>query len=364
MTGSIGSPSLVIKFQAAAKAVANRSKKGYVGVLVRDTKAQGAHQMSSPALIPAELGEENRAYLERAFIGSDRGGPSKVVAVVIAPGTEDTSALSAGLKAMEDQSLDYVAGPPDITDEEKTVLQNWVKARRAAYRTEKAVIPCAVHADDIGIINFEEEDLSAGKDSFTAAEYASRVAGVLAGIPSGMSCTSAAMPELTAVMARTTVEQDAAVDAGKLILAHDGLKAKIVRGVNSLVTIPPEGKEDWRKIKIVEGMDLITYFLRTTIEDEYIGRFANTYDNKCVLVTAVTDYLTHLEGQGVLQAGKSYAGIDREAQEKWLKAHGVETAGLTEQEIKEYDTGSWVFLKCGGRLVDAMEDFQVVFNDL
>ena len=51
-----------------------------------------------------------------------------------------------------------------------------------------------------------------------------------------------------------------------------------------------------------------------------------------------------------------------EAQERWLKAQGVETATLTEQQLKEYQTGSWVFIKCGGRLVDAMEDFQVIFH--
>ena len=43
----------------------NRSKKGYVGVFVRDAKAQGVHQLTSPALIPSELGADNQAYLER-----------------------------------------------------------------------------------------------------------------------------------------------------------------------------------------------------------------------------------------------------------------------------------------------------------
>ena len=87
-----------------------------------------------------------------------------------------------------------------------------------------------------------------------------------------------------------------------------------------------------------------------------------TYDNKCILVTAITEYLQYLEGQGVLSAGESYAEIDIEAQERWLKSQGVETADLTEQQLKEYQTGSWVFIKCGGRLVDALEDFQVVFH--
>ena len=37
---------------------------------------------------------------------------------------------------------------------------------------------------------------------------------------------------------------------------------------------------------------------------------------------------------------------------------------LEVQEIREYQTGSWVFIKAGGRLVDAMEDFQVSFDAL
>ena len=42
----------------------------------------------------------------------------------------------------------------------------------------------------------------------------------------------------------------------------------------------------------------------------------------------------------------------------------VAIADLTEQQIREYQTGSWVFISAGGRLVDAMEDFKVTFNTL
>ena len=123
MATTIGLPSLTITFQAAAQQAANRSKKGYVGVFVRDAKAQGVHQLSSAALIPTELGQENQNYIRRAFTGSDRGGPSKVVAVVIATGTEDTTALEAGLKSIEGLTLDYLAGPPDATAAELTALE-------------------------------------------------------------------------------------------------------------------------------------------------------------------------------------------------------------------------------------------------
>ena len=55
MATTIGLPSLTITFQAAAQQAANRSKKGYVGVFVRDAKAQGVHQLSSAALIPTRV---------------------------------------------------------------------------------------------------------------------------------------------------------------------------------------------------------------------------------------------------------------------------------------------------------------------
>ena len=111
-------------------------------------------------------------------------------------------------------------------------------------------------------------------------------------------------------------------------------------------------------------MDLITYYLRTTIEGEYIGKFPNTYDNKQILVTAISDYFRYLERSGVLSAGESYAEVDYERQLQWLNSQGVDTRSMTEQQVLEYQTGSWVFLRCGGRLVDAMEDFEVLFNNL
>ena len=45
-------------------------------------------------------------------------------------------------------------------------------------------------------------------------------------------------------------------------------------------------------------------------------------------------------------------------------AQGIETADMTAQEIKEYQTGSWVFVRVGGRFVDAMEDFQLSVDNL
>lgn len=382
MNETIGLPKLKIAFEAAAQAVANRAKKGYVGMIIRDETARGLHKLSSETMIPLELGEANKAHIKTAFEGSDRGRPSLVYLVVIpteksqpiaepdedgevraAP--SDSAALESGLKLLSAVSVDYLAPPPDVTDGELKALDSWVKAQRAAYRTVKLVRPFTGEgSDDMGIIQVDEPGLKALGKAATAASYCARIAGILAGIPMSMSATYTALPEVTAVTERSEAEQTAAIDAGKLILIHDGQKAKIARGVNSLVTIPPKGKSDWRFIKIVEGMDLITYYLRTTIEDSYIGRYANIYDNKQLLVAEVLEYLQYLERAGVLNPGQSFCRIDYERQLNYLKSQGVETADMTEQQVLEYQTDSWVFLRCGGRLANAMEDFEVLFNNL
>lgn len=368
MNETIGLPKLKIAFEAAAQAVANRSKKGYVGLVIRDEKAQGLHKLSSDAMIPTELGEANKAHVRTAFEGSDRGRPSLVYLAVIPPAAKsDTTAaaLENGLKLLEAVSVDYLAGPPDVTDGELEALDAWVKGQRAVYRPVKLVRPfTGTGSDNMGIIQLAETGLKVLGKETAAASFCARVAGILAGIPMSMSATYVSLPEVTAVTERSEAEQTAAIDAGKLILIHDGQKAKIARGVNSLTTIPPDGKSDWRKIKIVEGMDLITYYLRTTIEDSYMGRYANTYDNKQLLVAEALEYLQYLERAGVLNPGQSFCRIDYERQLNYLRSQGVETAGLTERQVLEYQTGSWVFLRCGGRLADAMEDFEVLFNNL
>ena len=365
MATTNGLPTLKIAFEKAAGAVVSRTKKGIAAVMVRDAEAQGVYTLSSTLFIPPDLGEANKQHIRTAFEGSDRGEPSQVVLVVIAPGTEDTEALEEGLKRLEAYSVDYLAGPPDVTADELGVLNEWVLAQREQDRTVKLVRPFqTTGSDEMGIIELDETGLADKTGPVTAAAYCARLAGIFAGIPMSMSATNVAMQELTAVTSRTRLEQQEAINNGKLIFVHDGLQAKIARAVNSLTTIPLDGNEDWSKIKIVEGMDLIRYYLRNTIEQNYLGRYANTYDNKQLLVSAIQDYFYYLESAGVLNPGQSFAEVDYDRQLEWLNAQGVSTTNMSRQEVLEYQTGSWVFLRCGGRLVDAMEDFEIVFNTL
>lgn len=365
MATKYGLPTLTITFQRAAEDTTSQLKSGVVGVIVRDAEANGVYQLISPTLIPSELGADNIAHIKGAFEGSDRGQPGKVVLLVIATGTEDTSNLEAGLPLLEGVAVDYLAGPPDVTADELTVLTDWVKAQRKAYKPVKLVRPYrSAGSNDMGIIEVDETGMKDKDGAVTAAEFCARLAGILAGIPVSMSATNVAIPELASVTSRTKEEQEEAIKAGKLILIHDGIQAKIARAVNSLTTIPTGGSTDWSKIKIVQGMDTISYYLHSTIDSSYVGRYANTYDNKQLLVAAIQDYLTYLEAANVLASGSSFVEVDYEGQLKWLTDNKVDTSGMSRQQVLEAQTGSWVFLRCGGRLVDAMEDFTINFETM
>ncbi len=72
-----------------------------------------------------------------------------------------------------------------------------------------------------------------------------------------ISCTYAPLNELSDITRLTKSEADAAIEAGKFIFVHDGEKVKVGRGINSFVTTTDGKGEAYKKIKIVEAIDMI-----------------------------------------------------------------------------------------------------------
>ena len=106
-------------------------------------------------------------------------------------------------------------------------------------------------------------------------------------------------------------------------------------------------------------VDMIQTDIRTTAQDSYIGKYANSYDNKCLLVTAIKGYLVGLEQSGILQAGSSSVGIDLARQEAYLQSVGTDTSKMSQQEIKEANTADKVFLEASIKILDAIEDISL-----
>ena len=154
---------------------------------------------------------------------------------------------------------------------------------------------------------------------------------------------------------------DADVDNGKLILINDGTKIKIARGVNSLTTTSDSKGDDFKKIKIMEAVDMIRDDIRTTFEDEFVGQMENSYDNKILFIAAVNKYFSDLAGQGVLyDRFDNKADIDIEAARAWLAEH-KDVSDWDDEQIKTANTDTNVFVKANIQVQDAIEDlnFQI-----
>ena len=354
MATTLGMPTLTIAIKKAAATVATRLQDGVVAMIVRDASATaGLYVVGDKTDIPATLAANTAASVERALIGGITR-PQKVLLSVIGA---DDDLVSVGAAALASSDFDYLAAPDDVDEEEMTALVTWLSGIREMYSVGKLVLPDHA-ADDMAVVNFSASGIKVGSNTYTGAQYCSRIAGLLAGTPLTNSSTSAVLEEVTGVTAVS--DPDAAVAAGKLILVYDGRKAKLGRAVNSLVTVPADQSEALKKIKIVAAVDLIRREGKLLIEDQYTGQ-GNSYDNKLVMVAAFQDFLAQLEAEGVLQTGSGYAELNLEKQRSWLKEQGVDVTDMSDQDILKADTGSYIWIKLGGTILDGMEDFDLEF---
>ncbi|MEG1829848.1 MAG: phage tail sheath C-terminal domain-containing protein, partial [Niameybacter sp.] len=87
----------------------------------------------------------------------------------------------------------------------------------------------------------------------------------------------------------------------------------------------------------------------------------NSYDNKCVRITAIQAYLDQLMLEGILDIDfKHVVEIDVEQQRNYLKSIGIAVDTMKDLDIKKANTRDKVFLKSQIKILDAIED--IVLN--
>ena len=351
----MGLPNIIIDFKTMGISAIKRGDRGIVAVIIKDNGKTGAFVMDSINDIPEALSADNKAYIQRAFIGAS-SVPKKVTAFAL---EETATEYTDALIFFAAEKFDYLVCPPDVTNELANTVATWVKSQRDSFDKKiKAVLP-SVAADHEGVINFDTNNIKAGETTYTNAQYCSRIAGILAGTPLTMAATFTALSEVTDVPRLTKTQADEAINAGKLILYHDGEKVKIARAVNSLVTVTPEKGDAFKKIKIVDIIDMIHNDIKTTVNDNYVGKVSNNYDNKCLILIAIKSYFEQLEMSGVLDKGKSNIEIDIAAQESYLRGQGVDTSALNEYQLKSANTADKVFLASTVKPLDAVEEIKL-----
>lgn len=347
----MGLPEISITFSSLAVSAIQRSQRGIVALILKDdTGSFDAKEYKTVAEVKSsDWSALNLQYIKDAFLGT----PSKVIVERIAA---DATDYNAALLRLAAKRWNYLA-VPGITEADVTTVATQVKTwRDNQKKTFKAVLP-NVAADHEGIINFTTEGIKVGANTYTASQYTARIAGILAGLPLTRSATFYVLPEVDGITESETPDDD--IDAGKLILINDGEKVKIARGVNSLTSTTPEKAADFKKIKIVEGHDIVQEDITRTFNDQYVGKVNNSYDNQVLFITAVNAYLRSLEGDVLDPAADNIVGVDVEAQRQAWESVGTDTSSWDDQMVKERTFQSNVFLTGSLKFLDAAEDLQM-----
>lgn len=343
-------PSINITFKEKGITAIRRGNRGVVALVLKDDLFQEPFEVITESDIPSSLSAENKRQIELAMSGY-RTPPRKVVGYVLdAEGDYDDAR-----RYLETIQFDYLA-VPGIESADTEGFATWIKTLRDNKEQRvKAVLP-HTDADHEGIINFTTEGIQTDEGVYTASEYTGRIAGLLAGTPLTIAATFAPLPEVVDVEPMTRDNIDTSIKNGEFVIFNDGEKVKVARGVNSLTSTGEDKRDSFKKIKIVEAMDLIHADIKRTAEDNYLGKYANSYDNKCLLITAIQGYLEGLELDGVLETGSTHVELDLDKQISYLKQVGVEVEDLDEQEIKNANTDDKVFLKAQIKILDAIEE--------
>lgn len=334
-----------------------------------ETDVSKYYKINDVSDIPDEgLTAENVDLIKKCLLGT----PLRILVYTLpkADISEPTQKLAGILAKLESVKWNYLCYP-NSTEQEQQDIVSWIKSERGNKRkTFKAVVANQA-ADHEGIINFCTGGIKVKTDTdskgnpvyttYTALQYTARITGILAGLALDRSATYFKLTEVEEVEQYEDI--DSLIDKGQLLLfdEQDGDGVKIARACNSLTTFTTDKGEDFRYIKIMEAVDMITDDIRDTFKKYYVGKVINDYDHKMLFITAILVYFDEIKGNVIDRDGNNTVDIDEQYQANYAKLHGEDTSTMTAMQIRQYNTGTNVVLAGSVKPVNAMEDLNIVF---
>ena len=345
----MGLPIIDISFKQLAKTAVIRSQRGIVALILKDT-TKASLTVFDEGDIPASLTEANQGLIKDVL----KGSPNKIELYVLGSEGEISEALTY-FEGVEFNLMCMSQGEGS----DVTAIKAFIKKMNDVVKYKCDAILANDKADSEAIINYTADDIVVGGKSVTTANHTARMAGLIEGTPLHQSITFATLSDVDSIENLTKEEADSRIDAGELILVREMGKVRVARGVNSLTTLTDVKGNAFQKIKLRKTLNLIHNDLRRVIVEKYIGKVPNNYDNKCILITEIKNYLDELATEQLIEKVNT-VGIDLIAQKKWLKDNtNLDINNMSEQEIKEANTQSNVFIAISLKVVDAMEDIVV-----
>lgn len=367
-----GMPQIIINFRTKGTTAIKRSARGIVAMILHNETKDEIHNYTIRDVsdIPdTGLTDENVDLIKKCLLGT----PLRILVYTLPNTNVDAATKDQAdvLKMLANIKWNWLCAPTATTQEQND-LASWIKTQRSnKHKTFKAVLSDQA-ADHEGVVNFCTNNIKVQTDTdslgnpvyttYTAVQYTARIAGILAGLALDRSATYFKLTEVESVEVYEDI--DTLIDKGELLLIdeQDGDGVKIARACNSLTTFTTDKGEEFRKIKIIEGIDMVTDDIRDTFKKYYVGKVINDYNHKMLFISAILVYFSEIKGNVLDADAPNTVDINTTWQSNYAKLHGDDPTTMSVMEIRQYNTGDTLALVGDIRLVDAMENLKIDFT--
>lgn len=240
-----------------------------------------------------------------------QGGAKEVLVYTVPTNTDAEQQYIDMRDAFEARPFNVFVYPGEVSATEQDATLAWCQRNRdegkhfmvvfggsAADDQDPAIGNArSVRLADLYAVNLITGVVLSDGSELASAEYASYIAGLIAGTPINKSITYTDIPVVDVTKRLRNSEINTALISGSLVLVNDGRKVKVEQGIVTKSDATKRGK-----IRIIRGRQAIATDIPATACDHYIGKVDNNPDGQAALISAIKVYLEQLEVNNVLLA--------------------------------------------------------------
>lgn len=302
-------PGLYTNFVEQALAQISGGARGIVGIPVftfAGTAVAGEfYTVANEKEANDLLGSTNAKPVIRTLAG----GAKEALVYAVPTNVEETVRYADMRDAFEARLFNVFAYPGETDSSEQDATLAWCKRNRDEGKNFSVVFggsadddqdPSVGNARSIRLkdeytVNLTNGVVLGDGTQLTSAEYASTIAGLIAGTAINKSITYTALPVADVTRRLRNSEINLALTCGSLVLVHDGRSVKVEQGIT---TDSSESKRG--KIRIMRARQAVATDIPATACDHYIGKIDNNPAGQVTLISAIKAYLETLEVNNVL----------------------------------------------------------------
>lgn len=312
-------PGLYLNFVERALAQIAGGPRGVVGLPIfnytgGELTAGNFYVVATEKEANEQVGKANAAPILRVLAG----GAAEVLVYAV-PEVVDYAAMRDAFEARPFNVFVY-PGEVDAGEQDATVA--WVARNRNEGKHFSAVfggttaddqLPAEGNARSIRLADEYVVNLITGVvlgdgTELSSAEYASVIAGLIAGTGINKSVTYSNVPVADVTKRLRNSEINTALTSGSLVLVHDGRNVKVEQGITTKSDAMARGK-----IRIMRARQAVATDIPATAKDRYIGKIDNNPAGQAALISAIKAYLETLEVNNVLMAPQVTLDPQRES---------------------------------------------------